>query len=239
MKIMIPLGNGSPWQDNELRYCLRSICKHLTGWNRIYIVGNKPDWLQANDSLIHIEHRDHPSVRNKEFNIHKKILAFINATNEKNDFLFMNDDHFLLEDIGCNFFPLHHKGPLFQCIQNSRHGNPYRITLQNTLNHLFMKGHRPMNYDTHCPIVYDAKAYVRVMPPKFPQWGYAIKTMYCTLAGKHGTLYPDLKLGKIMNIGDFDAAIQGRPYFSIGNQSIGAVLVNRLENLYPENSFWE
>ena len=43
--VVIPLGTGSRWQDNELRYCLRSIEKNLSGVNEVVIVGEKPKWL--------------------------------------------------------------------------------------------------------------------------------------------------------------------------------------------------
>ena len=39
MDVVYILGKGSVWKDNEIRYSLRSIEKHLTGFDRVFIVG--------------------------------------------------------------------------------------------------------------------------------------------------------------------------------------------------------
>jgi hypothetical protein len=43
--VVYPLGTGSVWQDNELRYSLRSLEKNFPDLGRVYVVGHKPDWL--------------------------------------------------------------------------------------------------------------------------------------------------------------------------------------------------
>ncbi len=46
MDIVIALGTGSRWMDNELRYALRSIEKHLKGHTgRILLIGQRPKWV--------------------------------------------------------------------------------------------------------------------------------------------------------------------------------------------------
>lgn len=67
MDVVIPLGSGSRWQDNELRFCLRAVEKHLKGYDRIYIVGRKPDWIQNIEFIPYVE------AHTRERNIMEKV----------------------------------------------------------------------------------------------------------------------------------------------------------------------
>ena len=60
MDIVIPLGTGSRWQNNELRFALRSIEKYLTGYDKIFIIGECPSYLQ---NIIHIPCPPSPAKR--------------------------------------------------------------------------------------------------------------------------------------------------------------------------------
>jgi hypothetical protein len=55
MDLVYVLGSGSRWGDNELRYSLRSVEKHLKGYNNVYLVGDKPDWVR---NVTHIPKQD-------------------------------------------------------------------------------------------------------------------------------------------------------------------------------------
>lgn len=233
MNIIIPLGHGSHWQDNELRYCLRSIEKHLSGWDKIIIVGRLPDWIKQNDSLVFIPAKDRTGTKHKEENIHNKILKAIDSAGDS--FLFMNDDHFLVQDFEAQIFPYHHKGLLSAAIPATNPHNAYIKTLQSTkkvCGDVF-------NYDTHCPIIYESKKYKSSMPLNFPPYGYALKTMYCHRNKIEGSFYPDYKMGKIECMDDTIKSISARPYFSIGNRAIGEEMLIVLNGLYPVPSRFE
>ncbi len=239
MTILLPLGTGSNWQDNELRYCLRSIQKHLSGVDQIIIIGHKPKWLLPGENLIYVPYPETATTRNKERNIHRKILHAINAGFVSGDFLFMNDDHFLLQDFKAPEFPFHHKGPMKPT--DLPPGNTYRKTMENTVDYMRKKQvPAPLNYDTHCPIIYNAEKYLKLMGGiEFPGFGYCIKSMYANRAGIVGEYYPDLKLGKPDTDLEIKTAIAGRMYFSISAKTTGDLLESVLAELYPEKSFWE
>ena len=45
------LGKGSRWQDNELRFSLRSVSKNLSNVGQIFIVGQIPDFVK---NCVHV-----------------------------------------------------------------------------------------------------------------------------------------------------------------------------------------
>ena len=69
ISVVYPLGTGSKWQNNELRYSLRSLSK-ISGIGDVFIVGEKPDWVR---NVIHIPCKDVPF--RKEYSIYTKIMA--------------------------------------------------------------------------------------------------------------------------------------------------------------------
>ena len=223
MNLLIPIGTGSRWQDNELRYCFRSIEKYLTGWDKIVIVGKLPEWVVPNESLIFIPAEDRIGARHKEHNIYVKILAGIASGHLGEAFLFMNDDHFLLQPFETANFPYHHKGKLIP----SSGCNPYKKTVQNTINLLKVAD----NFDTHCPIVYHTNKFLKAFQGMtWPYYGYCIKTTYCKRNGITGNYYPDLKIKDESEFSDM------RTYFSTGANFKGLDL---MERLYPEKSQFE
>jgi hypothetical protein len=45
LDLVYTLGTGSQWQNNEIRFSIRSIIKNLTGYRNIYIIGETPNFL--------------------------------------------------------------------------------------------------------------------------------------------------------------------------------------------------
>jgi hypothetical protein len=222
MTILLPLGSGSRWQDNELRYCFRSIEKYLSGWDKIVIVGKLPTWVR-DDRVIFIPVEDKITARHKERNIYIKILAGIASGHLGESFLFMNDDHFLLQPFAADKFPYHHKGPMLP----KTGSNPYRKSISNTLQLLGQTN----DFDTHCPIVYNSESFIKAFNGlTFPYYGYCIKTVYCKRNGIEGSFYPDRK---IKDESEFDP---NRQYFSTGANFKGLEL---MEKLYLEKSSFE
>ena len=73
--IVIPLGNGCIWDDNnELKYALRSVQKHLKGFGDVIIVGQKPKWIK---NIIHIPCDDKRGHEWRDYNIFSKIITAI------------------------------------------------------------------------------------------------------------------------------------------------------------------
>lgn len=232
--IVIPLGRGSKYHDLELRMALRSVEKHLTGYGDIFIIGEKPAWIQ---NVIHIPATDGTQTYDKERNIFNKIMIACNDERVSEDFLFMNDDHYLLRDYEAVQFPYYYEGLL----QDYKTVSQYKHTIWNTL-----KVHEACfddkYFDIHCPIVYKKKylALLNQLDWNIP-YGYAIKSLYCAAWQSmiQGLEYPDLKIKDPLPYAVIIRMLQGRSWFSIGDGAFAGEVRTVLEDLYSVPSKYE
>lgn len=238
MDILIPLGKGSRWQDNELRYCLRSVEKHLSGYGRIFIVGELPLWLTG---VVHIPCNDVPGHWNRDKNIYSKIIAGCDDDRLSDDFLFMNDDHFLLKDIVIGDFPFFHQGLLEDKIDRMNSAIPYRKVLKNTVEYLKRYGFESFDFDIHCPIIYNRVLFKNMLPVNWdwPPYGYSIKSMYCNINTISGIESVDLKVSDKSERGTIYNSLKERSFFSIGDKCLHGDMKQVLEEIYPKNSKYE
>lgn len=234
--IVFPLGRGSIWADNEIRYSLRSIEKHLSNYRNIWIIGQCPSFLK-DVRLIPFE----DTQLNKEANIYQKILRACNEPEISDDFLFFNDDHFLLQDFVADQFPYYHKGTLDSLIQRHPHGRGYFNCIRKTIKTLRDHRHNTLHFDIHTPIIYNKAKFVEVMPQY--DWGHKIglvvKSMYCNTLKIEGERILDCKIGGPMIAQEIYEKIKDKKVLSIGNKVLGPQLEIVLNELYPTKSRWE
>ena len=232
--IVIPLGTGSPWQNNELRYTLRSIEKHLHGYRNIYIVGDKPAWLQ---NVIHIPFKEVSLAAWKESNICHKIMEACLHPELTGNFLFFNDDHFLLRSINAGDFPFFHCGMMSERFEEIKYTNPYARTIKNTLR-LIGDGY---NYDCHCPVLFNQESFLLIMNriDWSKPFGYLMKSLYCNEMKIIGQYLPDCKINQRLEEAEIYDMIKDRPFFSVGNAGLTDVMKYVLNELYPVSSRWE
>jgi hypothetical protein len=231
--IVIPLGTGSRWGNTELRYALRSVEKHLTGYGDIFIIGECPSFLQ---NVTHIPANDIEQTWAKEANIFRKIMVACEDPRVSDDFLFMNDDHFLLQDYQANQFPFYYDGLLSDKMTVTE----YKHTVKNT--HDWFLG-APVDYlDIHCPILYNKRKFEWCLP--LADWskpyGYCIKTAYCYINGfVSSPRCSDLKINQPLTYTEIMQLIAGRPWFSIGDAAREGEMLQVLQELYPNKSKFE
>jgi hypothetical protein len=237
-----PLGFGSRHNDIELRYCLRSIEAHLSGYGDIFLIGHKPKWV---NKVIHIPAEDEQRTWWKERNIYRKILLACEDPRVSDDFLFMNDDHFLLKDYVAGEFPYYWDGYLDE---HTGREDQYGASVRNTRN-LFKGNYR--HYDVHAPIVYNKKHF-RLFT-SMTSWdlkhGYCIKTLYSVSVGVieskdeilNGPQCPDLKINQPLPPAKIKELLTGRSWFSVDNKAfdIGGGMAGVLQELYPNKSQYE
>lgn len=231
--IILPLGHGSRNNDLELRYCLRSIEKHLTGYGDIFIVGEKPGWLQ---NVVHIPCADHgDKTYDKERNIFTKIMTACADERVTDDFLFLNDDHYLLQDYRAGHFPYYYYGMLSE----KRTVTDYKNTIWNTQKH---HGEiNPYYADIHCPILYNKVKFIEWVAALdwWVHFGFAIKTVYCNGILPLMVEYPDLKINEPLTAAQITEQLTGRAWFSIGDKAFHGEIKKVLQDLYPKKSNYE
>lgn len=232
--IVIPLGRGSRWNNTELRYALRGVEKHLFGVGRVFIIGERPDWLQ---NVIHIPAKDDEKTFWKERNIFRKILLACADSRVSENFLFMNDDHFLLKDEETGNFPSYYFGVLSeQAERTDQYGN----TAKNTLSEL----RRDCNYfDIHCPIGFWKYAFLEKVGKLDweKKYGYCIKTAYHhNMPAIFHTEQSDLKISnEDFTYTKIKELITGRPWFSIADRCRQSGMKQVLQELYSKKSKYE
>jgi len=229
--ICIPLNNRSTVRNLELRYCLRSIEKHLSGVGNIFIIGHCPDWVQ---NVIHIPADEDPRNRFRDRNIMSKMMIACKDERVSDDFLMVHDDHFLLSDYEASKFPYYHMGPM-----NEGEGQ-YGDTKQNTKS-LLSFAESFNNYDCHCPIVFNKEKFMRsVTLADWSKWyGYCLKTLYCVMNGIEGEYMEDIKIRMPLEREGVEGLIAGRKWFSIGDRCFSTGMKEVLQTLYPNPSKYE
>lgn len=235
MDIVIPLSDRSIWDHNELRFALRSAEKFIPDMGKVFIIGNKPHWIK---NVINIVVQDKPEEVYKEHNICNKVLAACKHNGVSNDFIFMNDDHFLLAPFtGDNYY----QQSLSATLLKRASQDTYYRSLNNTLRSLQHYSLPTLNFDIHCPIIYNKREFAKVV--SLYDWekscGYVIKSLYCNTLRLLGIVDMDLKINTQLNCFQLEALTMGRKFFSVGDGAVGGELATYLNYLYPKKSQFE
>lgn len=260
--VLIPLDNGSRYENMELKYCLRSIEKYLTGVRNVWVVGEQPLFINwAN--VIHVPYKDNTNNWRRAHNIYGKIMAGINFTEAKyvkfnngdeklvhamaltDSFLFMNDDHFLLNEYDAARFPYYHRGHIFN--QDYSKNQPQLTQMANTVYELLknptLSNKNLLDYSIHCPILYHKasfRALTASLPDRWPEHGYEVKSFYANsdIIGEN-VYQEDLKFREPMKRDEIYKELEGRDWFSTGDKALRGFLPEVLEELYPNKSIYE
>lgn len=228
------LGPGSRWNENEIRYSLRSMQRHLHMFDKVFIVGKLPDFLT---NVIHIPAED--DGNSKEHNICRKIAAACRDDRVSRLFLMCNDDHFLLTPHVAGDFPYYYDGDLQHLLSRTDRTKPYGVAISNTIKHL--KGCRIRNYDVHCPVLYNKTDFLNHLSR--PKWndlaGYLIKSIYCNKSGVSGVPVNDIKIDGSYDARYYEGWIHGRPWFSTGHRINYEEMEILMEKIYPQKSIYE
>jgi hypothetical protein len=179
MDVVYLLGSGSPWDNNEIRYSLRSLV-HLPH-DKVFVVGERPEWLQ---NIIHLDVRDNFAYLNggKFRNVIQKIRAACQDERVSESFVLMNDDFFFLTDT--TEIKPYANGTLESMIeQYPDKKSQYYNALVRTKQFLQKQGiEQPINYAVHYPIIYEKKKFLQMTDDiDWLEKGYSWRTIYGNL----------------------------------------------------------
>lgn len=239
MDIVIPLHEWSGTKNAELKYALRSFEKFLPKTDRLILIGFKPDWI-TNATLIPF--RDDPQPAFREANIFLKLQQYLKTIgSEQEEFIYTNDDHFLLKPFDPRP-PYPHKGTLLESFNKRRPDDPYRKCIDNTIK---ITSNKLLDFDVHAPMLINSSIFTDVFARKRVNWatkyGYLLKTLYAE--GFRGYQVLDLK---IMQASDKDAnemleelKAADLSFFTTSDQAFNPTMNLMLELLLPEKSKYE
>lgn len=240
MDIVIPLGTGSKWNNNELRYALRSLDKNVTGYDKIFIVGEDPGFIRWTNKIIHLSFKDN-SQYNHEKNIYDKIAFTCRQSQISDDFFFSNDDIFFILEINISEYPYFYKGDLKTSFEKRPPGDIYRASLKNSYTQLVARKLPTKHFDVHFPIIYNKKKFLDTVGSfdwALP-YGSVIKSLYCNSLQLPGAFMADCKIDKKLSLKELDEYITGRHCFSLGDKGITSEMKLFLKDLFPAASRFE
>lgn len=163
--LFIPLADYSSWNHNELRIALRS-WEQYGNIETVLIIGHKPDWL-TNIHHIPFEDNRYPKIQN----IFNKVKI---ATQHYDEFIFANDDHYLLNPL--TELPYYYSCKL-KDFKGSAGDTFFRYV--DTTARLFPEGNY---YDIHVPMIVRKEVVDKLEHKK----DVLFKSYYCNTAGVEG-----------------------------------------------------
>ena len=231
MDLVYTLGtyHGSQWENNEIRYSLRSIEKNMPHRN-IVIVGYCPEFLQ---NVIHIPVRDGAKHKSLNTLIKMKIACLSHKISQ--DFVLMNDDFYVLNPI--TELPDYYKSTLNTRLQHEKErgsqGSRYYYTIKRTAE-LF---DRPKDFDMHIPMKFNKKKFLDLFRNFDMHRIYLYRSVY-------GNFY-DLKGEridrdvKIFGVNDFYKQT-GLTFMSLSpDAALKPAIQHFLEEMFPKLSKYE
>lgn len=216
MTLFIPLCEQSTWLHNELRIALRSWDK-FGQIDKVLIIGHKPDWIT---NIHHIPFQD---KFNKVENIFRKVKV---AAENYPEFIFANDDHFILKPI--KELPYYYS-VLLKDFKGSVGDTFFRYVDQTK--RLFPEG---KYFDIHTPMICKKEIIDKL------EWKRDVlfKSYYCNTAGVEAVQMNDCKIHGHIRLPEIISYFHDKPFISTG-EAISYELKKYLFDLFPEKSCWE
>jgi hypothetical protein len=227
------LGTGSKWNNNEIRFSLRSVEKNVAGLGKIFVVGERPEWLI---NVVHIPLGDLHSVPWR--NAYAKTSEVCKLSELSDDFLFMNDDFFILRPIDIFSYPYYYSKQL-RCMNNLHRAYPAEI-----LKHWAEAGLDPSrgvhSFAVHRPIRYNKELYLKMPIINKDSLGFSPRSFYANYYHVPGKDCVDPILWPNRTLADYDEQTKDLTDFSIySGTARDPVFQKWISSLFPNPSIFE
>lgn len=233
MDIVYILGQGSRWDNNEIRYSIRSVQENFPH-RRIFVVGILPPFLTG---VVHVPAQDPHS--NKLKNAMEKIRAACLISEVSDAFVLMNDDFFILKPTG-GAMPYYTEGSLEAYMErHSTHGGYYYQAMGETRRLLKDAKLPEKNFELHVPMIIEKAKFLDMAEAiEWGRVGYLFRSVYGnTFCG--GVSGPEMKDVKIYHASYLSAASR-RPFLSTSDAAATNARFHKfLEDRFPEPSPYE
>lgn len=157
MDVVYPLSNS--YTGEELKYSLRSLSN--IPHDKVFFVGGCPKWAK---NVIHIPNEQ---TGTKWQNVPKNLIKVCQDERVSANFIYMNDDFFILEPIKTKDLNLYNG--TIQSVYNKlaqRHSTPTNYMVGMLETQEFLKGlgiENPLSYELHTPIVFNKKKLLKAL----------------------------------------------------------------------------
>lgn len=208
MDLVYILGTGSTWNDNEIRYSLRSVQKNVLDLGNVFIVGEYPPFIQ---NAIHIP--CHDNFKTKWLAGYTKFVSACNDPRVSSDFLMMNDDFFFLRPVRACTYPYYYSGTIPVVVSKSKnHGltSPYL-----TARCFIGRKKYIRNYAVHRPMIFNKEKFLAMPPPNPDLLGFSFRSFYANYYKCSGIYCKDLNLSPLDRLSQYDRISRDRSDISI------------------------
>lgn len=107
MDILYIIGRGSKWNNNELRYSLRSIATNGINVGRVFIAGYIPEFINTDEvTVLPVE----DTTKVKHHNIQNAIEQAVKHLDLSENFLYSSDDHYYIKPTDFDNYPFYWRG---------------------------------------------------------------------------------------------------------------------------------
>lgn len=243
MDLLYLLGGGSKHNDVELRYSLRSIEKNCTGYDRVILVGRKPEWVQG---VEFYSCADDMGCAHK--NMMKKILHACKESDISEEFVMQADDHFYVKPYDFKDIKPYHKGELPTTYRNPERAKTYRKSLIDTRRFLESMGYPVMNGSQHCGMPFRRSLWLEIERTILNRafnytFGLESSSIMINAMTRHFGIEPvyreDKKFKNFSGEGDLAEKIGDGFCFSIYDGAFDNGIEKILQVWFPEKSKYE
>lgn len=239
MDILYTVGTGSKWNNNEMKYSLRSIEKNGKNVGQIYIASVElPEFINP-ETVRHIPACDISDIRH--LNIMNKVEEAILHSEIADDFLLSSDDHFYIKPVDFDNYPLYYKEEEIR-----PHERQYWISVRET--RAFLEAHGLPAYATnpHCNTHFNRPLYIENIDmmdaAKKLRCGAEVNHLMGNLliaSGVKPVLVRDVKVRLYNGNKELFAKIGDSHFFSISDLALDCGMKEYLQELFPNKSKYE
>ncbi len=236
--IVIPLRRlGSGSGNDELRFALRSIERHLTGYRDIIIVSEQPPpgfvncrFLRCPDALPH-----------KQMNIHRAIVAALSIPGIADEVIFWADDNVLLTDLAASDLPVVERGGSLLRFDGSPGSRIWHRSLRQTGEMLKQAGYGTLDFEAHTPVRFNRSRYL-ALESEF-DFETGVGPCYISLYLNRWRIAPQRRQPEVK--ATFETAepdlsrLSGKLFAGYNNQAIAGGLLRHFAERFPTPSRYE
>lgn len=242
MDILYVVGRGSDWNNNELRYSLRSIAKYGKHIGRVFLVGYKPDFV--NDKVIHIPCEDPFPVKHN--NILYKVLYAAQHSDIASHFLISSDDHYYVAPTDFDNLPVYYRREEIPLKPSKREWHEYALSLHDTRGLLEEFGLSIYQTNPHCNTHFDMDVYRRHknlfdIGFRFPE-GAELNCIMGNLLIREGwksAPFVDAKLNNTLSLAEIEERAKESGCISSKENVDTSLLVEYLHKKFPNKCKYE
>ena len=231
--VLYIVGNGSLFDNVELKYSLRSLDKFGRNVGRLFITGQCPAFIDRSK----VEFMPELDIGCPAINHWWKVHQTFAKTSIGERALLMYDDIFFCKPVDCANYPWRWRSIL----PFEKPDGIYRQSLYTAAVWLSAHGYNTLNYCLHQPCIYEQNKFLSMERDfaelKLSDCGMSVRSVYGNRFVQSAEKMDDLKIRCYVK--NLPELLKDRDCFSIADNCYEGPVKQWLEQTFPEKSRWE